>query len=61
MDTTETVYATPPEVEKLLRISPNTLKRLAKNGDVPALRVGRQLRFDIAKVVESLELEPSNA
>ena len=46
---------TPVEMTQYLRISTNTLKRLMREGDVPALRVGRQLRFDRAKVVERLE------
>jgi excisionase family DNA binding protein len=56
MDATNTGLMTPVEMRKYLRISNNTLKRLMREGDVPALRVGRQIRFDRDKVVERLEL-----
>ena len=55
MERTHTELMTTVELRKFLRISNNTLKRLMREGDVPALRVGRQLRFDRDKVVERLE------
>lgn len=56
MDATNTDLMTAVEMTRFLRISPNTLKRLMRVGDVPALRVGRQIRFDRDKVVERLEV-----
>ncbi len=34
------------EASTLLRISPRTLRRLVKSGQLSAIRIGRQLRFD---------------
>lgn len=55
MERTPIELMTTVELRQYLRISNNTLKRLMREGDVPALRVGRQLRFDRDKVVERLE------
>lgn len=38
--------ATLKEASTLLRISPRTLRRLFKSGQLSAIRIGRQLRFD---------------
>jgi excisionase family DNA binding protein len=37
---------TVPEVSRLLRVSPQIVRRLARRGELPAIRVGAQLRFD---------------
>ena len=34
------------EVAKLLRLSPQTLYTMLNDGDIPAIRVGNQWRFD---------------
>lgn len=39
-----------PEAAAFLRISERSLYRLASCGDLPAYRVGRQLRFDEAEL-----------
>lgn len=42
----------------LLRISPRTLRRLVKSGQLRAIRIGRQLRFDrdiLCSQINSLE------
>jgi excisionase family DNA binding protein len=41
----ENEYLTSEEVLKMLRISKPTLGRWAREGTIPALRLGRQLRF----------------
>ena len=41
---------TSAELMEFLQISPNTLKRLA----LPTIRVGRQRRYDLEKVLEQL-------
>lgn len=38
-------FLTPQEVAALLRVSTRTVSRLVKSGELPALRVGRSLRF----------------
>lgn len=51
-----TELLTTEEVQQMLQINQRTLYRLAKNGAIPALRVGRQWRFrqrDIEEWVES--------
>jgi excisionase family DNA binding protein len=39
-------YLTPAEVAGLLKVSPKTIQRLLKKGEIPAFRVGTQWRFD---------------
>ncbi|MEM7247941.1 MAG: helix-turn-helix domain-containing protein [Acidobacteriota bacterium] len=34
------------EVAKLLRLSPQTLYKMLENGEIPALRIGKQWRFE---------------
>lgn len=41
---------TAAEVAELLRIDPYTVRRYVKRGELPAYRVGRELRFDAADV-----------
>lgn len=52
------------ECAGLLRVTSETVRRLAHDGAIPAVRVGKQLRFDGAAVLESLHkrgLSPSPA
>jgi excisionase family DNA binding protein len=42
------------EVAELLRISPRATYRAAERGDLPALRIGRLLRFDAEEVLAAL-------
>jgi excisionase family DNA binding protein len=41
---------TAAELAQLLGISPRTLRRHVKSGAIPALRVGRLLRFDPVQI-----------
>jgi excisionase family DNA binding protein len=41
---------TASEVADLLRVSPSTVRRLARRGDLPVIRVGSQLRFHTAEI-----------
>ena len=50
-----TELLTTEEVQHLLQINQRTLYRLAKNGAIPALRVGRQWRFRQQDIEEWLE------
>lgn len=43
------------ELADLLKIGRSTVRRLAANGTLPALRVGGQWRFDIAEVQKQLD------
>lgn len=49
-------YVTVPEMAEILRVSPDTIRRRATSGDIPAVRIGRQWRFDVAEVREHLRL-----
>lgn len=42
--------ATVEEVADALRVSPATVRRQAKSGAIPGVRVGRQWRFDLDAV-----------
>jgi excisionase family DNA binding protein len=46
MDVTNPELLTVPETARLLRVTPETVRRLARRGELPAIRVGTQLRFD---------------
>jgi excisionase family DNA binding protein len=45
------------ELGLMLRVSPRTIRRLAKRGRIPFYRVGSALRFDAVMVVETLGME----
>ncbi len=45
---------TTKQATELLQVSRFTLYRLVESGDIPALRVGGQLRFDRAEILEQL-------
>lgn len=44
-----------PEAAALLRVTENRVYELAKRGMIPHARIGRQLRFDEAKLLAWLE------
>ena len=43
------------EVLEVLKLSPVTLRKLVRNGDVPASRLGKQYRFLGAELLKALE------
>lgn len=45
---------TATELAAELRVSVETVRRLARSGRVPATRLGRRYRFDRARVLEAL-------
>lgn len=45
----------PGEVAKQLGVHPATVYRLAARGELPAVRVGRSVRIDAAKLATFLE------
>jgi len=47
--------ATSEEVAQYLRVSTPTVRRLATLGRIPGCRIGRQWRFDMAKIDEWAE------
>lgn len=48
------------EVAEYLRINPQTVYRKAKAGELPALRIGRAIRFRKAELDERLKGLPGN-
>lgn len=46
---------TPREIADYLQVSLSTIARLYRNGDIPAIRVGTQVRFLPHRVVAALE------
>lgn len=44
------------ETARLLNVSQATVRKLARSGDLPSLRVGRQLRFDAGAIVKPQQL-----
>ena len=43
------------EVLKVLKLSPVTLRKLVRNGDVPASKLGKQYRFLGSELLRTLE------
>jgi excisionase family DNA binding protein len=43
---------TPDEAAARLNVSPWTVRRLARQGDLPYIRVGRQMRFDAQRICQ---------
>lgn len=43
------------EVADLLQLTPSTVRRLARNGSLPSLKVGRSVRFRLSEVIKHLE------
>ena len=54
-------FLTTQEVAKRLRVSVNSVHRLAESGALPSVKVGRLRRFDPAKVAAYLEQPTPNA
>jgi excisionase family DNA binding protein len=44
------ILATVPEAARVLRVSPATVKRKIKTGELPTVMVGSQRRVDLAKL-----------
>jgi len=51
-------YSTAEEIARLLKKSRETIYRYARDGDIPAFKVGREWRFDQPKVLDHLQSEP---
>jgi excisionase family DNA binding protein len=47
----ERPLATVREIVKILRVDADTIYRAIRAGDLPAVRVGRQWRFDVEAVL----------
>jgi excisionase family DNA binding protein len=46
---------TPKHAAELLAISPRKLWSLTASGDVPCVRIGRSVRYDVADLAEFVE------
>jgi excisionase family DNA binding protein len=57
MNETKSPFLTRREVAAYLRISQSTLCRMAKNGRLPALKIGGSMRYERATVERMLERE----
>ena len=49
------------EVLKVLKLSPVTLRKLVRNGDVPASKLGKQYRFLGAELLRAFENKQQHA
>ena len=54
------MYILPEQVAVILQIPENSVRRLARNGMLPAIKLGALWRFDEAKVLKYLEKQCSN-
>lgn len=48
------VMLTPPEAAAVLRISLRTLRKHTSTGDIPAHRIGRSVRYQMAELADSM-------
>lgn len=55
MTTTQPDLMTPDEVAALYRVNPNTVKRWAREGRVPARKVGKLWRFERSEVLDEIK------
>ena len=46
---------TAEELGQVLKLSRSSVWRLARSGNIPVMRAGRLMRFDLAKVLRALE------
>tara|TARA_R100000808_G_scaffold12335_1_gene30788 strand:- start:2585 stop:2881 length:297 start_codon:yes stop_codon:yes gene_type:complete len=51
---TNSEILTPDECADLLRVSTRTVRKLSDNGEIPSFRVGNQVRFLRADVIDRL-------
>jgi excisionase family DNA binding protein len=42
------------ELARCLQLHPDTIRKMAREGIIPSMQIGRKLRFDQAAVVEAL-------
>lgn len=49
------------QLAEALQVSVRTVDRMVKAGEIPALRVGHSVRFDLAEVLKVLGLVPNLA
>ena len=42
------------EIARCLQLCPNTVRKMAKDGRIPSMRIGRKLRFDRDAVCDAL-------
>jgi len=51
---------TTDQLAKALGVHIVTVQRMVKQGRIPAIRVGSDYRFDMAKVLEALAVSPTS-
>ena len=52
-------YLSVEELADYMQLTQDTVRRLARNGTLPSLKVGRQFRFLVSSVVEKLQAKES--
>lgn len=43
------------ELADYLQLTPETVRRLTRRGEIPSLTVARRIRYDLAAVIKTLE------
>lgn len=51
----ENTLLTVDEVAKFLRLKPETIRSMARRGDLPAIKLGRVWRFKKSSIIQLLE------
>ena len=55
MTTIEDIFLTPKEVAETLKVTPRTIQRFIENGELEAVKVGRQYRITENALTSYLE------
>lgn len=50
-----TLYQSVPDVAQALGVCDETIRRMARDGRLPCIKVGKKLKFKMAEVVKHLE------
>jgi excisionase family DNA binding protein len=53
-------YILPPRVAEILQIKVSSVTRMARNSQLPAVKLGNLWRFDEAKILRYIERKYSN-
>ena len=54
-------YQTPKAIAQYLGVHEQTVRRLSRQGDIPAVKVGGQYRYDLAEVEAKLREQVDEA
>ena len=60
MESSNSVLLSVADVATQLNVSPKTLRKLIQNGDIPAYRIGQQVRLSLDEVLRATATKSLN-